>query len=241
MQGKQYPNPPIEEALVELRFDPGPEWDWTVPGMLRAKLPIYSNSHSTQQHLTVGVRGAGFVGGTGITRVHLATEDKAQLLGIGPDLISVHRLRPYDGWNNLRPRVEEALQTYSDLQSPKGVARVGLRYVNKFAFHGSPSGLVKYVRTSLPVPERNESGVERVITNAHVTLASGAFVAITVAAARLDADKTELTLDFDLTLDCSGAEPLSLDEVMSRIDGLRTEERLAFEDMITDDARALFV
>ncbi len=243
MQGKQYPKPPIEEALVELRFVPGSQWDWTVPGMLRARLPSYSQPHSTQQQLTVGVSGSAMVGGTGVTRVHLSSTDKACLLGVGPDLISVHRLRPYAGWDELSARLGEALGAYVDLQAPRSVARIGLRYVNKVTFEGPPSDVGKYARISLPVPSENEASLQRVITNAQVALDSGALMAITVAATARNGDEivTELTLDFDLTLDCSGDQSMALDDVMARIQELRAEERTAFENMVTDNARALFV
>ncbi|QMS90513.1 hypothetical protein HUN01_24125 [Nostoc edaphicum CCNP1411] len=38
MTRRQYPNPPIEEAVCEFRFAPDPAWNLTIPGLFYEKI-----------------------------------------------------------------------------------------------------------------------------------------------------------------------------------------------------------
>lgn len=64
--------------------------------------------------------------------VELRDPDNHTAVKIGSNVLSIHRLLPYPGWSEFRPRIEEAL---SDLfRKIRGVriVRLGLRYVNAF-------------------------------------------------------------------------------------------------------------
>ena len=58
----------------------------------------------------------------------LFTEDQTRAVGVGPDVLSVHMLRPYQrpeppeesGWDEFRPRIATALKAYWDVAEPVG-------------------------------------------------------------------------------------------------------------------------
>ena len=55
-QRRRYKNPPIEEALCEFGFAPGPDWDPTIPGKLQAELgDEYSGKPREQRAVKVGL------------------------------------------------------------------------------------------------------------------------------------------------------------------------------------------
>ena len=56
---RRYKNPPIEEALCEFGFAPGPDWDPTIPGKLQAELgDAYSGKPGEQKAVQVGLTNA---------------------------------------------------------------------------------------------------------------------------------------------------------------------------------------
>ena len=123
----KYENPPIEEALVEFHFVPGQEWDLTIPGKLHEHADIkrqYLGKPRTQQSWE-----AAFKTGSdqlpnlavrqGLGRIQLVDRDERCLISLGPDVLSVNTLRPYDGWERFRPRIEVALDAYFQVAQPK--------------------------------------------------------------------------------------------------------------------------
>ena len=129
MEGKQYPNPPITEAVVEILFLPREDWDWTIPGRLYDRLqPDYPGKRREQIKVEIGGGGAT----SGIGRLLFSSADETRLVGIGPNVLSVHALAPYRGWNELRARFIAVLESYTTLTPPKAVARVSVRYINHF-------------------------------------------------------------------------------------------------------------
>ena len=144
-QRRRYKNPPIEEALCEFGFAPGPDWDPTIPGKLQAALgDEYSGKPREQRAVQVGLRvqkgkPADLQYGEGLAKVQLFTKPRTRMVGVGQDVLSIHMLRPYQdpldsekgGWEEFRPRVVDALEAYREVASPSGVNRVGVRYINK--------------------------------------------------------------------------------------------------------------
>ena len=107
-QCRRYKNPPIEEALCEFRFAPGPDWDPTVPGKLQTVLgDEYSGKPREQRAVQVGLhvqkgKPANLQYDEGLAKVQLITEQGTRMVGVGPDVLSVHMLRPYQDLSNPR-------------------------------------------------------------------------------------------------------------------------------------------
>ena len=120
---RRYKNPPVEEALCEFRFEPGQDWDLTVPGKLQTEL---GNEYTgkPQQGKVVEVELDAQRGDSpnlryreGFAKVQLVTEDGKRMVGVGQDVLSIHMLRPYQdtsdpeagGWDEFKPRIMTAL------------------------------------------------------------------------------------------------------------------------------------
>ena len=142
---RRYKNPPIEEALCEFGFASGPDWDPTIPGKLQAELgDAYSGKPREQRAVQVGLhvqkgKPADLQYDEGLAKVQLFSKPGTRMVGVGPDVLSIHILRPYQdpldsekgGWEEFQPRIADALEAYRKVVSPGGVNRVGIRYINK--------------------------------------------------------------------------------------------------------------
>lgn len=252
MQRRRYKNPPIDEALCEFRFLPDQDWDLTIPGRLHGELgDEYSGKPQEQRVANITLNAqegqpARFSYEEGSARTQLVTEDGKRLIGIGKDVLSVHMLRPYQdplhpeesGWDEFRPRIERALGAYWKVMQPRGVNRVGIRYVNKIVI---PKRLVRvesYLKSALPdvsgLPDRLASFMSRVEYH------YGDGVRLVLSQGATDAPRGHVGFLLDLDVIWETTESVGQDEAVEKANDLRTRERDAFEAVVTDRARELF-
>jgi len=245
---RTYKNPPIHEAVCGIHFAPGTDWDPTYPSLLYARVRDKYSGKSREQKLVniepnpADTQGKGAAGMTvnEITRLQFVTPDQKQVFGVYPDDLSVSVLRPYPGWEVFRPAIADALAAYSDIAKPAGVRRIGIRYINIIEFPGSLSDLLGCFTnppTRLPIAESQITN----FTSRFEYLYNDEPIRASVTTARIVGAERKMSalFDIDLALDWA-AEPLPLEQTMTRVDELRRRERLIFESLITAQARAIF-
>ncbi len=130
---RKYKNPPIGEAVCEIRIVPSSPWDLAVPGLvydqLRASFPKRRQVKAVQATLMGGA-----VRTEESERLQLLQADEKTLVTVAKDTISISRLKPYLGWETFRPVILDAFKTYGEITSPTGFQRIGLRYINQLNF-----------------------------------------------------------------------------------------------------------
>ena len=249
---RRYRNPPIDEAVCEFHFRPGPEWDLTIPGKLHSVLASeYDGKRSSQQSIDVGVEikndePSNLRYAERLSKVLLFTEDQSRAIGVGPDVLSVHMLRPYQspeapeesGWHEFRPRIARALKAYWEVAEPAGVRRISVRYINRIVIPGSVVKIEDYLRCAVPTVQGLPDAVNNFMSRtdygyedgAHLVLAQGTFLP--------PSGDIGFLLDIDVYWEPAGL--LAQMEALTRTDKLRDLERDAFDAVITDAARELF-
>jgi uncharacterized protein (TIGR04255 family) len=244
MASKKYKNPPIEEALCEFAFaSETPQIDFTLPGKLvnHEKTKEYSGPSRTQnvQTIMAPVNAAPFAVHDAVARIQMPTPDGKKLLAVGANTLSVSILKPYDGWEAFKPRLEAALTAYSEVTGQTNVQRIGLRYIN---------------RIIVPTPDANASEYLTQVNWAHESLgilqnsfmsreeylqADGARIIVQqVTLLPADPGTTEYLIDVDAVWNAGLVE--GLDAIMAKAEELHTIEGLAFEGLITTKSRELF-
>ena len=117
----------------------------TIPGRLHVKLKEeYSGKPQEQKVMGVSVNAqqgqrAKLSYSEELEKVQLVTQNGKRIVAVGQDVLSIHMLRPYQdpqrpdhsGWDEFRDRIKQALNVYWEEVQPKGVLRVGIRYLNK--------------------------------------------------------------------------------------------------------------
>ena len=112
----QYPcynNPPIKEALCEFRFKPKRDWDLTLPGKFQSALGQLGQEYTGKPHeqkvIASGVEASddqplSLRYGERLSRIHLVAQNGTRMIGVGPDVLSVHLLDPYSKSSNSLPK-----------------------------------------------------------------------------------------------------------------------------------------
>ena len=246
MPARPYPRPPIQEALVELRFVDDGRWNWTWPGRFWEVVKSeYDGEPRTEQALSVSAhpqaRTLTTRAVTGVGRVFLTrTGDPGLLLALAPSAMSVHVLRPYPGWSSFRPRVVAAIEAHQQLQAEAQVARIGVRYVNHIVLPGDNLDLADWFTSSPTLPEGVGPAMAALMSRVETIYDDGARLAITLATVQHDKPGEQAFL-LDLDLSWNAPEPLPLtDRVYDVIEHLHDREGTAFEAMITDATRERF-
>jgi uncharacterized protein (TIGR04255 family) len=144
----KYGNPPIVEVVVEFRFVPAELWDLTVPGLvydrLRGQFPrkrLLKVLESEAAAESAGIRQEFRLA----DRMQFLREDEKGFVQVGPDLLAVNHLAPYPTWEGFVPLVHDALVAYIGIARPKGLRRIGLRYVNRIVIPANPVELADYL------------------------------------------------------------------------------------------------
>ena len=244
---RRYSNPPIIEAVCEFHFTSGLDWDPTIPGKLHTALgDDYPGKPRHQKTVELGVHiregsphNVQF--GEELRKVQLITTDEKRIVGVGPNVLSVHMLRPYQdprdpekkGWDEFRPRIRKALDAYWQVAQPQGVKRIGVRYINKLAVPTGVARANEYLTCALPEVDGLPDDMRNLMSRVEYAYTDGVRLV-------LSQGKVEDGFILDIDVIWENGEALDREDTLERADSLRIRERQAFEAVITDEARRLF-
>ncbi|MDG4756406.1 TIGR04255 family protein [Micromonospora sp. WMMD710] len=242
--GPVYRHDPIVEAIVELVFEPGPEWNITIPGRLYDGLrDTYPDPPKQREILEAGLSseddekvGNAFTVSRKGTRVVFGNDNK--LLMVGPDVLSVHSLRPYEGWQRLLPRIVGALDSYVAIARPSGVRKLSLRYINRINIPEDSFSLTEYFTITQGLPDAFPSRMTAFIDRMELAYEDiPAKIIFTWATTQPSSPGQS---SFLLDLDLHWNEKCSVDEAVQHLVDLRQRERDAFESVINNRLREMF-
>lgn len=240
MSARQYKNPPIEEAVCEFTFAApasGQQFDLTLPGRLKMHrlMEEYSGEPRTQNIPIIPPNKVPTIE----LRVQLPTADARRLVSIRHNALAISVLRPYDGWENFKSRIERALDAYFEAISQHAVTRIGVKYVNRIVVLKAGADPAAFL-TARPVEGKiSDARLANFTQFTEFVRADKIKVLITQATLQFGAlDRTEYLLDIDVILD---NQTLSIrNEIIDMVEKLHATEGAAFEALITDEARRLF-
>ncbi len=241
--GRKYKNSPIIEAVCEFRFQPGAAWEKSFPDRIHEELhetfPIKRPITAFQSSLTIDSRGS---------QQHLQQtntlqalrEDETASVMIDVDRIAVIHAKPYPAWEVFQPLIKQGLAAYRNVATPKGLHRVGLRYINQIEMPGEQVDLSEYLNF-FPV------------LNWRLTTAYGPFAMMMqipfdddrdILNLRLSSgavnspDAMAVILDFDYFSGQSGA--MNFEQVFDWLEEAHSRVESAFEGCIKDSLREIF-
>ena len=240
---RTYEKSPIVEAVCEFRFDPAPEWDLTIPGLvyehLRDQFPTKRNRYGLPVEL-----GEVFAEETlkelykQARIMQFVSEDEHSLVQLGHHFLSVNQLRPYQSWERFRSLIEVGLNAYWEVAKPTKFTRIGLRYINRIDIPEKEAQSNEYLNAYPVVPEpagqKNYSWLQRIELpykdqDAVLILHVG-----TINHAEHDADPFMLDLDFS-----TQQHPPVISEVFTWLHQAHDHLEEMFESSITDKTREL--
>ena len=246
---RRYKHPCIEEAICEFTFAPTlavPEIDLTLPGNLQTKLGKDLYPGPARQVLNTHlVASQGMQIKDELFRVQLPSKGERSIVSFGRDVLSVSRMRPYDGWDNFKPEIQRVLSAWSDVAStPRKCIRVGLRYINRLIT--PPSKPIEHWLNDVspPLAAETEDGTAingklRAINNRReFSTDDGNKVIITLATLEPELPaNNEYLIDIDALADTAPLDDLA--QSIAIVEKLHTITGAVFETMITNNTRAL--
>ncbi|MXY00656.1 MAG: TIGR04255 family protein [Chloroflexi bacterium] len=249
---RRYRNPPIVEAICEIRFDSDEVVDGQFRDAMRSRLAgEYPGQSRIRKSLNLDVA----LGDSGPPVVNQSeTEERLQLFDVtetrlvafSPQILSIHMLAPYhlpgieepSGWAEFRPRIMNALSCYWNVAKPHGAIRISLRYINRIALPARTVNIQDFLTCAIASSPKLPEVVTNFISQFEFRYPDGAVLALSQGSAPTPDNQPGFLLDLDIIQ--SFAQPSGLDLVEETLDELRSRERIAFEACITDQARELF-
>lgn len=243
---RKYKNAPIVEAIVDIHFLGEIDEDWYIllPGKFHNEIKSdYEGDTRLQKTIQTQVQSEGDSPiGVGVreavARVQFFNEAESRVVGVGQNNLLISTLRPYDSWEDFKPRVERALHAYQTVVGEAPVSRVGVRYINRFSYDPekfSPTDLLPFcINADAPI----KGGLTNSISRQEYSCGNGKVILLSQGVLPISKDNPELVLDVDVIW---AGEPLvEFGGISSLIDDLHSQEGEIFESLITDRARELF-
>jgi uncharacterized protein (TIGR04255 family) len=237
---RKYRNPPIVEALCEFRFEPGAPWDMAIPGLvyerIRDNFPKRRQVKSVEVSVAAGPEGIGQQVLTA-DRMQFLREDEKALIQVGPNLLAVNHLKPYPTWQEFLPLIRQGFDAYLTAASPKGIQRIGLRYINHIELSGERVELADYFEFRPFVGERLPHDYSLFIVGIQIPFENSRDVLrLQLLSAAPDAIAVMLDLDYFL------AQPggVSQGNFFEWIEVAHGHVEEVFEACITDRLRQMF-
>jgi uncharacterized protein (TIGR04255 family) len=242
--GRLYSNPPLIEALCEFQFEPSQPWDWTIPGLVydKVKKEFPKKKQQSVIEMEARVEQDEFMPSIkrgGVARMQFLREDRTALVQVGPDLLVVNHLHPYPAWGKFKVMIEKALGTYREVANPKGIRRIGLRYINKLDIPVSQVEIEDYVVSVPNVPQSIPQVFATWLQRVEIPfLESNGLMVLQAGSVK---QESQSTISFLLDLDFISLRPkeIALETVMQWVETAHDEVEKTFEACITDKTRAL--
>lgn len=244
---KKYLNPPLQEALCEFRFVPDGTWDETKIGLIYHDLqkgdlitfPKKQQIPTLNFNIDINETNVNHsIGTTSLSR--FLAEDEKTLVQIAPYLLSVHRLRPYSGWIQLKPTILNSLEIYLKNNDQAVCQTVTLRYINQIHIESDLSELQRYFRfhsnVDIPSIQSFNSFINGIQISKHDDRDLLGIMLMTPQ--MINTNGT--TVIFDLNYQLLKPDRMTSEEISDWIESAHEEIENVFEDGITDELRQSF-
>ena len=249
---KRYKFPPIEEAVCEFRFTTTTDWDLTVLGKLHAQLEReYTGKRHDQNVVDSNLQINEDVPENpeyekGIAKVMLPNENGTRMVGIGPNVLSIHMLHPYhspevqsSGWEEFVRRIESALEAYDQVVSSVEINQVGLRYINIISVPVTSNNLGEYLICVNPRIEGLPSKYQHFLNHTRYVYDEQTRLDLSCCSLGESPTSTDCILDIDATSDHE-QDPSDSRKALEIANELHRHVGLVFESTVTDKAREIF-
>jgi uncharacterized protein (TIGR04255 family) len=147
MAEQPYKQPPITEAVIELRFAAPMETGEIekVSAALKSLYPLQQPIRGVGVHLNVpsGREGAATAQPIETHGYRLSTEDQTQIVLVFPTQFIFSQLAPYSGWDVFFGRFCRDWALWKRTLSYRKITRIGVRYINRIDIPLATTSIIK--------------------------------------------------------------------------------------------------
>ncbi|MBI2376906.1 MAG: TIGR04255 family protein [Deltaproteobacteria bacterium] len=246
MVRRSYKNPPIMEAVIDLRFASEVSGASLLNVLAEKVGDKYSGTRRNQDKVELEARVAAESASASVRRLphltFLTSHDGLRLLGCGASTLSVHALAPYPGWEALVDQATHAVGALPAEVTSRGLSTIAVRYIDRILLPSVDVPLEDYF-TVLPArPQKLPSRLSAFfVTTRSVDEQDDTAATLTVASGPADPSGQPVVI-YDLTVSRQGSPLCSLEgtEWMQLVEAFHERQRDIFEQSITAKTRELF-
>ena len=241
---RRYQKPPVIEALCEIYFTDS-AWDDTIPGAfyegVKGDFPEKRQREIQQAEIALGPEEAT----AGIRRLppwmQFVSAERHRMIQVARDLLVVNQMYPYPHFEEWEPEVYRALELYRAIARPTGIARLGVRYINRVVIPEERIRMEDYFTVYPNLPQRLGDTHGSFLVRVEIPSGHGHSVIITFGTAPqppTTQHQHAFTLDFyDILL---VNKPIEEVDIRAEVGRAHVNLVMAFEDSILDRLRVLF-
>lgn len=230
------------EVVCEFRFDTdataAPGFFARVHEELRSQFPKKRPGQAFESEVSAGPQGVRHQVAV-VQELRILREDESAFVNIGSGRLAIHHLKPYRGWETFRPLVVEALTAYKNVAAPKGIRRIGLRYVNQVTFPGEQVELDKYFRLYPQVSRELPQNFTSFIIGIEVPFYDGRDI-LRLQMANLTGLGPRLSVVLDLDYFVGRPDAVTFENWLPWLESAHERIEEVFEGCLTDMARQHF-
>lgn len=244
-----YPNPPIREAVVDIRIDPldssylqqleelhhevktqfpdkktRPSW--------RGTLKLHDHDILVESETFTP---DGFL---------YSSADAQKTVQFRLNGFTYNCLKPYPpkGWPVVRSDAMRWWEVYFGVATPKNVSRIGLRYINEIQIPKAPIKLEEYLKKPPTVPDELPNQLEHFLTRVVIPYPFADTMAHAVITQSLAEHQTQGTTSIILDIDVLTTTKLAADtnSIFAVLDEFRALKNMIFKNSITSKTEELF-
>ncbi len=241
---KKYNNPPIIEALCEIKFVPKQPWDLTIPGlvyeMVRDEFSEKKQKMALDVKFQITKKGLEHKVEPAPPRMQFHRPDGTGLIQIAQDLLVINQLKPYPSWSKFKPKILDLLKIYRKVANPKGFHRIGLRYINRIDFESMEIGFGEYFNLYIHLPTELPPRHKSCLARLEIPHADDRDIMVIMLGSVVPKKANTVSVVLDLDYIMPKSESIELDQFERWIEEAHSAIEKAFEACITDKSRTLF-
>lgn len=233
-----YKNPPLVEALCVIHFTEPYPWDLTLFGLFYERLKKdfpYKESYAlmgVEQKPTDKGLEQRIESGTHL--VKFFSQNRERIVQVAPRTLAISRLSNYS-WEDFKKDILEISKIYTELTNYTNIKALNLAYINLIKFDSAKTHPSKYIKLyPSHITGREDFSL---LLRAEIPYDKGGKLILTLNRP-MEIDKNLLV--FELAYSMELPEGMSFEDMEGMLDAFHYEIKRAFEESITDDARAVF-
>jgi len=237
---KNYPKPPIVEAMIDIQFQPSQIFSIGILEKLYKEMqkeyPNKEEIRSKTAEVNILEEKANFINEQ--IGLKLSSSDKKYIVQFQKRGFTFSILDNYHGWEDLLERGQELWELFCNKTKPDKVIRLAVRYINKINIPKSNFKLEEYFNIYPNVFNKQLSGFFLQVQIPQIKEGGLAIVHQTITKP-LQTGYTSILLDLDL-FEFKQMNPDS-PEIWKRMNIFRKQKDDLFESCITSKTRELFL
>lgn len=247
---KQYPNPPITEAVISIRFKQEGPFDCKALGEFKRSVqenfPVSAPVHLLELTLSSPTLENGAVGAMlpSPTEVglRLATATNSRVIQIQQSDFTLSHLPPYESWAPFINEMKLLWEKFVERYVAVSVTRVSVRFINKIEIPKVSIEMEDYFNIYPTIPKgihQDFTGMLLQVQMPQPDLGNSTAVVNLALATPDDPKNIAIALDIDLFTEMQSVDSRS-PAIWETLDNSRNRKNELFEAFITDNTRRLF-